>query len=88
MVLNYMIHTYRASDPAMPFVCGVSSTRSVSNMEELLRDGGEGPFVLGSEIGFRGFVIVSVLEELRRIGDELFERTVEGRKGLRCVSNC
>lgn len=45
----------------------------------------EGPFVLGSKVSYADFVVVAVLEGFRRIGEDLFERIVEGREGLRGV---
>lgn len=45
----------------------------------------EGPFVLGSKVSYADFVVVAVLEGFRRIGQDLFERIVEGRDGLRGV---
>jgi len=44
-----------------------------------------GPFVLGSEVSYADFVVVAMLEGFRRVGEELFERIVEGREGLRGV---
>jgi glutathione S-transferase len=45
----------------------------------------EGPFVLGSRVSYADFVIVAVLEGFRRLGQDLFDRVVEGREGLRGV---
>ena len=45
----------------------------------------QGPFVLGSQVSYADFVIVAVLEGFRRIGQDLFERIVEGREALREV---
>lgn len=47
-------------------------------------DGG-GPFVLGSQVSYADFVVVAVLEGFRRVGEDLFERAVANRKGLRGV---
>lgn len=41
----------------------------------------EGPFVLGSQVSYADFMLVAVLEGFRRIGQDLFERIVEGREG-------
>ena len=61
----------------------------LDTLEELVK-GGEfkvdaGPFVLGSEVSYADFVVVAVLAGFRRIGEDLFERIVEGREGLRGV---
>lgn len=45
----------------------------------------DGPFVLGSQVSYADFVVVAILEGFRCIGDDLFERVVEGRDGLRGV---
>ncbi|KAM0711603.1 hypothetical protein Q7P35_000969 [Cladosporium inversicolor] len=45
----------------------------------------EGPFVLGSQVSYADFVVVAVLEGFRRVGQDLFERIVEGRGALRGV---
>lgn len=45
----------------------------------------EGPFVLGSRVSYADFVVVAVLEGFRRVGQDLFERIVGGREGLREV---
>ena len=61
----------------------------LDELEELVK-GGEfkvdaGPFMLGSEVSYADFVVVAVLEGFRRIGEDLFERIVEGKEGLRGV---
>lgn len=45
----------------------------------------EGPFVLGSEVCYADFVIVSMMESLRRIGPELFEKFVGENEELRAL---
>lgn len=56
-------------------------------LEALIREWkvDEGPFVLGSRVSYADFVVVAVLEGFRRVGEDLFERIVEGREGLRGV---
>ena len=36
----------------------------------------EGPFVLGSQVSYADFVIVSMIEAFKRIGEDLFEKFV------------
>lgn len=43
----------------------------------------EGPFVLGSEVSYVDFVLVSTMEAFRRIGNDLFERFVSHDERLR-----
>lgn len=43
----------------------------------------EGPFVLGSQVSYVDFVIVSMAEAFRRIGDDLFEKFVAQDERLR-----
>lgn len=59
----------------------------LDELEALVRDRkvDEGPFVLGSRVSYADFVIVAVLEGFRRVGQDLFERIVESREGLRGV---
>lgn len=60
-------------------------------LEELVKGGrsevnvGDGRFVLGSEVSYADFVLAAVLEGFRRIGEDLFEKIVEGREGLKEV---
>lgn len=37
----------------------------------------DGPFVLGSQVCYADFLIVSTMEALRRIGDDLYEKLVK-----------
>lgn len=59
----------------------------LDELEALVKDHriDEGPFVLGSRVSYADFVIVAVLEGFRRVGQDLFERIVERREGLRGV---
>lgn len=59
----------------------------LDELEVLMREHkvDEGPFVLGSKVSYADFVVVAVLEGFRRIGEDLFERIVAGRSGLRGV---
>lgn len=46
-------------------------------------DKGGGPFVLGSQVSYADFVVVACLEGFRRIGEDVFERAVANREGLK-----
>lgn len=56
-------------------------------LEALMREHkvDEGPFVLGSQVSYADFVVVAVLEGFRRIGQDLFDKVVDGREALRGV---
>lgn len=56
-------------------------------LEALMREHkvDQGRFVLGSQVSYADFVVVAVLEGFRRLGQDLFDRVVEGREGLRGV---
>ena len=45
----------------------------------------DGPYVLGSQVSYADFMVVAVLEGFRRIGQDLFDRIVLDRDGLRGV---
>lgn len=62
---------------------GLDALEELAKGEEFKDD--SGPFVLGSEVCYADFVIVAVLEGFKRIEDDLFERIVEGREGLRGI---
>lgn len=44
-----------------------------------------GPFILGSRVSYADFVVVAALEGFRRVGEDVFERAVANREGLRGV---
>ena len=43
----------------------------------------EGPFVLGSQVCYADLIIVSMLESIRKIGEDLYEKWVGDDEGLR-----
>lgn len=47
----------------------------------------EGPFLLGSQVCYGDFIIVSMLESMRQIGDGVFERVVSYDDQLRELHN-
>ncbi|TKA73768.1 hypothetical protein B0A55_07122 [Friedmanniomyces simplex] len=66
---------WEAADPGLKELNGL--------MKEEKRN--EGPFVLGSEVSYADFVLVALLEGMRRIGEDLFERIVGGDEGLLAI---
>lgn len=64
-----------------------AATPGLDALEVLMGDHkvDQGPFVLGSQVSYADFVVVAVLEGFRRIGQDLFDKVVNGRDALRGV---
>ena len=55
----------------------------LQELKALVKENGDGPFVLGKKVSYADFVLVSFFVFLQRLGDDLFERVMEVEEGFR-----